>query len=87
MDGSGYPQSLSEKEIPLQAQILAIADIYDALTAGDRPYKKGLPVQSALAILHREARENKLNTELLKLFEECQVYSVLGHTLTPDDAK
>ena len=86
-DGSGYPRGLKEKEIPFESQVLAIADIYDALTAGDRPYKPGLPVADALDILRQEARENKLNSELFELFEERQVFSVLGHTLVSDEEK
>ena len=40
LDGSGYPKGLTEKELPLQARIMAVADIFEALTAKDRPYKK-----------------------------------------------
>ncbi|MBE9040964.1 GAF domain-containing protein [Oscillatoriales cyanobacterium LEGE 11467] len=87
LDGSGYPKGLRDKEIPIQAQVLAIADIYDALTAGDRPYKQGLPVREALAILRKEAQETKLNLELFELFEERQVFSILGHRLALDDVK
>lgn len=79
LDGSGYPLGLKQPDIPIQSQIMAIADIYDALTAGDRPYKRGLPVKSALKILRQESAQNKLNSELVDLFEHRQVFSVLGH--------
>ena len=46
LDGSGYPQGLTAAEIPIQSQIMTIADIYDALTASDRPYKPRLPTRS-----------------------------------------
>lgn len=79
LDGSGYPRGLTQAEIPLQAQIMVIADIYDALTAGDRPYKQGLPVEVALKIMRSEAAQNKINTEFLELFEQREVFSILGH--------
>lgn len=81
LDGSGYPLGLTEAEIPIQAQIMAIADIYDALTAGDRPYKRGLSVEAALHILHQEASHHKINHHLVKLFEQRQVFIVLNHSL------
>jgi HD-GYP domain-containing protein (c-di-GMP phosphodiesterase class II) len=79
LDGTGYPRGLKQQEIPIQAQIITIADIYDALTAGDRPYKRGLSVESALQILRQEAALNKINADFLELFEQRQVFSVLGH--------
>lgn len=81
LDGSGYPQGLTEEDIPIQTQILTIADIYDALTASDRPYKDRLPVSTALQILRQEAHKNKINLDLVELFEQQQVFSVLGHIL------
>ncbi|HIK27722.1 MAG: HD domain-containing protein [Oscillatoriaceae bacterium SKW80] len=81
LDGSGYPRGLKQDEIPVQAQIMAIADIYDALTAGDRPYKQGLPVAVALQILRQEAAQNKINPDFLELFEQRQVFCAIGHTL------
>ncbi|MCA1994761.1 MAG: HD domain-containing protein, partial [Coleofasciculus sp. S288] len=84
LDGSGYPQGLKRDEIPVQTQILTIADIYDALTASDRPYKRRLPMDTALKILRQEAARNKINSDLIELFEQRQVFSVLGHTMTLD---
>ncbi|HEY9616705.1 MAG TPA: HD domain-containing phosphohydrolase [Microcoleaceae cyanobacterium] len=82
LDGSGYPQGLRQQEIPIQSQAMAIADIYDALTASDRPYKRRLSVTAATRILRQEAEQNKLNLELVHLFEQRQVFSVLGHNST-----
>ncbi|BAC08037.1 HD family phosphohydrolase [Thermosynechococcus vestitus] len=79
LNGSGYPRGIGAAEIPLQTQMLAIADIYDALTAKDRPYKKSLPVDRALGILWQEAREFKINPDLVELFEQQEVFRVLGH--------
>ncbi len=81
LDGTGYPLGLKQDEIPLRAQMMAIADIYDALTAGDRPYKQGLPAITAIKILRQEANRNKINSDLLMVFEQRQVYQVLGHRL------
>ena len=80
LDGSGYPRGLKENEISIQTQIIVIADIYDALTAGDRPYKQGLPVEVALRIMGSEAAENKINSHLFELFKQKQVFSMLGHS-------
>lgn len=81
LDGSGYPLGLTTSEIPLQTQILTIADIYDALTAADRPYKRPLAVDIVLKILREEASKNKINFDLVQLFEQRQVYQILGHQL------
>ncbi len=84
LDGTGYPRGLTKSEIPIQAQLMTIADIYDALTAGDRPYKRALRTDAAMKILRQEAAHNKINADLLELFDHRQVFSVLGHNL---DAK
>jgi hypothetical protein len=69
LDGSGYPAGLRGADsIPIQARMMAIADIYDALSATDRPYKKSIPLEKTLAILEEEARNNRLDGELVKLF-------------------
>jgi HD-GYP domain-containing protein (c-di-GMP phosphodiesterase class II) len=78
LDGSGYPHRLVAAEIPVQSKIMAIADIYDALTASDRPYKPKLSIERSLGILHQEAGAGKLDRDLLVLFEQRQVYSVLS---------
>jgi HD-GYP domain-containing protein (c-di-GMP phosphodiesterase class II) len=79
LDGSGYPQGLKAMEIPIQSQMMAITDIYDALTASDRPYKPRLSIEKSLAILRQEATQQKLNPDLLELFAQRQVYQVVGH--------
>jgi HD-GYP domain-containing protein (c-di-GMP phosphodiesterase class II) len=66
-----------EVVIPVQSQIMAIADIYDALTASDRPYKPKLSLDRTLSILHQEAGAGKIDRDLLALFEQRQVYRVL----------
>jgi HD-GYP domain-containing protein (c-di-GMP phosphodiesterase class II) len=68
LDGSGYPDGSLAREILPSSRILAIADIYDALTAKDRPYKKSLPREKALSILREEADMGKLDPDLVELF-------------------
>jgi len=77
LNGKGYPQGLTEKEIPLQSKIMAVADIFDALTASDRPYKKAMPVERALNILREEASLNHLDETLVDIFIDKRVYRVL----------
>lgn len=81
LDGTGYPYDLVLPEIPVQTQMLTIADIYDALTAADRPYKRRLSVAAALDILRQEADKQKINLDLLQLFEHRQVFTSVGHHL------
>jgi HD-GYP domain-containing protein (c-di-GMP phosphodiesterase class II) len=76
LDGSGYPRGLTEDEIPLQTKMMTISDIYDALTAQDRPYKRAVPVERALEILHSEADTGKLDRDLLDVFTRKRVYEL-----------
>jgi HD-GYP domain-containing protein (c-di-GMP phosphodiesterase class II) len=75
MDGTGYPRGLTAEEIPVQSRMMTIADIYDALTAADRPYKQAVPVERALTILQSEADAGKLDPDLLALFLDARVYA------------
>ena len=69
LDGTGYPDRLKGKEnIPLQSRIMAIADIFDALNAADRPYKKAVPKDKIFDILREEAASGKLDGDLVELF-------------------
>ncbi len=76
LDGSGYPRRLSGDQIPVQARMMTISDIFDALTAQDRPYKRAVPVRTALDILHAEAAEGKLDKDLLDVFVDKKIYHV-----------
>jgi HD-GYP domain-containing protein (c-di-GMP phosphodiesterase class II) len=74
-DGSGYPRGLSGDAIHLDGQIMAIADIYDALIAADRPYKKAVPHEKAKAILVEDAeRRGALHPALVRLFFDRECY-------------
>jgi hypothetical protein len=68
LDGGGYPHHLKSVQIPLEARILVIVDIFDALTAGDRPYRKAMPLKEALQVMNKMAAEGKLDQELVELF-------------------
>jgi HD-GYP domain-containing protein (c-di-GMP phosphodiesterase class II) len=74
LDGSGYPRGLTGDQIPLQARMMTISDIYDALTAQDRPYKKAVSTTVALDILHEEAGQGKLDGDLLDIFVTKKIY-------------
>lgn len=70
LDGSGYPRGLRGDEIPYEARILTIVDVFEALTSSDRPYKKAMEESKALEILSSMEKEGKLDTDILKLFKE-----------------
>jgi len=75
LDGTGYPRKLQGPEIPVQARMMTIADIFDALTATDRPYKRAVPVDKALDILRKEFVA-KLDAELLDVFVDSRVFEL-----------
>ncbi|MEM6295489.1 MAG: HD domain-containing phosphohydrolase [Myxococcota bacterium] len=74
LDGSGYPSALGEPEIPIQARMMTVADIFDALTAADRPYKQAVPLDRALDILHAEAKRGKVDPDVLALFIDASLW-------------
>lgn len=76
LDGSGYPRGLSHNQIPLQARMMTICDIYDALTASDRPYKAAISSDTALSYLESQTKEGKLDSELVEVFTKEQIYQV-----------
>lgn len=78
LDGSGYPYGWDESKIPLESKIMTIADIFDALTASDRPYKKAMPALKAMEILEMEADNRLLDKDLVKIFIEARVFEVVN---------
>jgi len=74
LDGEGYPFGLKGADIPLQARIIALADIFDALTAKDRPYKKEKTLSEALAIMRSMVEANHIDGELFDLFIKERIY-------------
>ena len=82
LDGSGYPRKLNADQIPVQAKMMTIADIYDALTAWDRPYKKSMPPERALNILGFEAKDKHVDQDLLDLFIDAKLYQLVSRPKT-----
>jgi HD-GYP domain-containing protein (c-di-GMP phosphodiesterase class II) len=70
LNGSGYPEGRRGAQIPLQSRMMAVSDIFDALTAGDRPYKAAVPVERALHILDEERKAGALDSDVFNLFIE-----------------
>ena len=75
IDGTGYPLRLSEDDLPLQSRIIAIADIFEALTAKDRPYKKGKTLADALNIMQQMVKDRHIDANLYELFSKEKIYS------------
>jgi HD-GYP domain-containing protein (c-di-GMP phosphodiesterase class II) len=84
MDGRGYPRGLKGEQMSLQARMMAVADIFEALTASDRPYKAGMSLSSALEILSNFARNGHIDPDLFEVFVRMGVYRQYGERfLTP----
>jgi HD-GYP domain-containing protein (c-di-GMP phosphodiesterase class II) len=78
LNGTGYPYKLKSDEIPVQAKIMTICDMFDALSASDRPYKKAVPAERALDILDMSVKEHELDPELFRLFLEAKIFNRTG---------
>ena len=74
MDGQGYPQGLRGEEIPIQSRILAIADIFEALTAEDRPYRSRTSLSEGLRMLRTLAKQGQIDSDLVDVFIEEKVF-------------
>ncbi|HUP49683.1 MAG TPA: HD domain-containing phosphohydrolase [Thermoanaerobaculia bacterium] len=78
LNGRGYPRNLSAPEIPIQSRMMTVSDIYDALTANDRPYKRAVSTDRALDILKMEVNDGLLDPSLVDVFIEAKVYTTAG---------
>jgi HD-GYP domain-containing protein (c-di-GMP phosphodiesterase class II) len=74
LNGTGYPNGMPGKDIPVESRIMTIADIFDALTASDRPYKKAVPIDRALSIIQSEVSAGKCDPDLFQVFVHGEVY-------------
>ncbi len=74
MDGTGYPRRLNGSEMSPLAKMMAIADIFEALTASDRPYKKGKTLSEALKIMALMTREHHIDPDLFEIFLRSGIY-------------
>ena len=79
INGRGYPRGITGELIPIQSKVMTVSDIFDALSAADRPYKKAVPVEKALDILQLEAGDGLLDRNLVLLFIEAKVWEKTLH--------
>lgn len=79
LKGTGYPRKLSAEELSIPERILVVADIFEALTAADRPYKKAKPLSVAIDILHKMALDDHLDIEVFRLFLTSGIYLEYAH--------
>ncbi|HDS03403.1 MAG TPA: GAF domain-containing protein [Firmicutes bacterium] len=79
INGKGYPHKLKNEEIPVGGKIMAIADLFDALTASDRPYKKAMTDEEAFVILDKAAENNEIDKDLLTIFRDSKIYATDTH--------
>ena len=84
LNGTGYPNRLRAEEIPLQSKMMSISDIFDALTASDRPYKRAVPVEKALDILGFEVKDKHVDGELVRIFTEAKVWEPVMFSIAPE---
>ncbi|MBY5940779.1 diguanylate cyclase [Halomonas sp. DP5N14-9] len=75
MDGTGYPRRLAMKDASLEERVMVMADVFEALTAADRPYKSAMTLSRALATLADMVREGHLDPEIFRLMLEQRIYS------------
>lgn len=83
MDGKGYPRGLTRDQMSIQARVMGIADIFEALTAGDRPYKKGKTLTESLRILGLMKQDNHIDPDLFDLFVRNKVYMNYAQRFLP----
>jgi HD-GYP domain-containing protein (c-di-GMP phosphodiesterase class II) len=74
LNGTGYPNRLSAADIPVQTRMMTISDIFDALSAADRPYKKAVPVERALHILGLAVEDGEIDPLLFEMFVDARVF-------------
>lgn len=87
LNGTGYPNRLRAEEIPLQSKMMTVSDIFDALTASDRPYKRAVPLEKALDILGYEVKDGHVDAELVRIFKEAQVWAPVMGSEGADSAR
>jgi HD-GYP domain-containing protein (c-di-GMP phosphodiesterase class II) len=78
LNGTGYPNRLTSDQIPIQSKMMSVADIFDALTASDRPYKRAVPTEKAIDILGFEVKDGHLDKELVQLFVDSKAWESLA---------
>ena len=77
LSGAGYPRKMHDSAIPREVRLLTILDIFEALTAKDRPYEKPIPVERSLEILRSMVREGNIDGKILDLFEKSEAWKAI----------
>ena len=85
LDGTGYPKGLKDEDMSIQAKIMAIADIYEALTAADRPYKDGKKLSQAMRIMGFMKKDYEIDEDLFEIFVKEGVYKEYAEKYLGDD--
>ena len=83
LNGEGYPLGLKGDEISFEARVLAIADIFEALTASDRPYKRAKKLSEAMRILYAMAKENRIDIDIVEFLYRSGLYKKIAEKLLP----
>lgn len=83
LNGSGYPEGLKADQICKEVRLLIIIDVFEALTARDRPYKEPMPPEKALGILYNMAGNGEIDMDILKLFEQSRAWEIAEHNENP----
>src|SRR5690606_15379791 len=85
MDGKGYPRGLTREQMSIQARVMGIADVFEALTAADRPYKTGKTLSESLTILGRMKLDNHVDPDLFDVFLRERVYLEYAERFLPPE--
>jgi len=85
MDGRGYPRGLTREQIPLQGRIIALADVFEALTARNRPYKKGKTLMEALRVLGAMKEDGQIDPDLFDIFIQKEIYLQYAEKYMPPE--
>jgi len=84
LDGTGYPNRIAGTDIPAQARMMTICDIYDALVANDRPYKPSTPAERALDIIAAQVKAGQLDRDYFEVFVQAQLFDSLSPSLSAE---
>ena len=84
LKGTGYPRKLTADDLSIPERILVLADIFEALTASDRPYKRAKPLSVAIDILYKMCLDNHVDIEVFRLFLTSGVYLQYANAFMPE---
>jgi len=85
MDGTGYPKGLTKEQMSVPARMMAIADIFEALTATDRPYKSGKKISECLRIMGYMCKDKHIDEDLFKIFVDQKVYATYAQQFLSEE--